>query len=115
MQHDGGRWHCITGFVETGVKPAEQALGELLEETGLRTEDIESLIPGHELTIDDALGQPWVVHTFAAETRVRRLNLNWEHDCYRWTQASKLRRFTNRVPWLDLILEATSGRRGPSD
>ncbi|TWD47065.1 NUDIX domain-containing protein [Arthrobacter sp. AG367] len=112
LPHDGGRWHCITGFVEAGVKPSDQALDELAEETGLRTEDIISLHPGEALTIHDNSGQPWLVHTYIAETSMRRLTLNWEHDCYRWTQANKSRRFANRVQWLDLIIEATSGQHG---
>lgn len=64
LPHDGGRWHCITGFVEAGVRPSEQALDELLEETGLRPEDIVSLPPGHELTIDDEWdGHGWSIRT----------------------------------------------------
>ena len=110
LSHDGGRWHCITGFVESGVTPADQALEELSEETGLRHRDILSLVPGFALTIEDSLGQPWLVHTYVAETRVRRLTLNWEHDRYCWTSADKSRRFANRVQWLDLIIEATSGQ-----
>jgi len=110
LPHDGGRWHCITGFVEAGVGPADQALDELAEETGLHQEDILSLAPGELLTIHDGLGQPWLVHTYIAETSVRRLTLNWEHEQYRWTQVHKFRRYANRVQWLDLIIEATTGR-----
>lgn len=107
LPHDGGKWHCITGFVDVGVHSSTQALTELSEETGLQPEDIVSLTPGHSLTISDESGNRWLVHTYVAETDVRRLTLNWENDSYRWAPARHWRRFTNRVPWLDLVIDAT--------
>ena len=65
LAHDRGRWHCVTGYVDPGASPEEQAFRELLEETGLTT------------------------------------------GSYRWTLPGKIARFTNRVSWLDSVLEAT--------
>ena len=107
LHHDRGRWHCVTGYVESGTTPREQAFLELLEETGLERADVADLRVGDELIINDESGAPWVVHTFTAVTSRRRLKLDWEHDSYRWTSPGKTPRFANRVSWLDPVLEAT--------
>ncbi|MET4901155.1 NUDIX domain-containing protein [Paenarthrobacter sp. CC6] len=105
--YDSGLWHCISGFLEPGTAPERQALEELSEETGLEAKDLLDLRPGPPLVIADSTGAPWLVHTFTAVTTRRRLRLDWEHDSYRWATATKTKRFTNRVNWLDNVLEAT--------
>jgi 8-oxo-dGTP pyrophosphatase MutT (NUDIX family) len=109
VAHDQGRWHCITGYVEHGVTPEQQALEELSEETGLRAVDLTELRPGPRLTLADGQGQVWLVHTFTAVTTRRRLTMNWEHDSYRWTAPRKVARFDGRVYWLDDVIEGTYG------
>lgn len=105
--HDRGRWHCVTGYLESGASPREQALQELLEETGLTDADLLDLGAGEELALQDESGGLWTVHTFTAVTSKRRLSLNWEHESCRWTAPSKTARFANRVSWLDSVLRAT--------
>jgi 8-oxo-dGTP pyrophosphatase MutT (NUDIX family) len=108
VHHDRGRWHCITGYVDPHNSPAQQALEELFEETGLRAIDIDNLTGGPSLHLDDHQGNRWVVHTFRAVTERRRLTINWEHDSYRWVTPSALTRFSNRVSWLDEVVLASS-------
>lgn len=105
--HDRGLWHCITGYVEAGTTPEQQAIEELCEEAGLEANDLLDLRQGSDLVVADRFGTPWLVHTFTAVTSRRRLKINWEHDSYRWTTARKAKRFTNRVMWLDSVLDAT--------
>lgn len=107
VQSDQGRWHCITGFLEPGLSPSEQALEELREEAGLRPADLTELAPGPTLLLEDSRGACWAVYTFTAVTARRRLEINWEHTSFRWTSRRKAKRFSNRVPWLDAVLEAT--------
>jgi 8-oxo-dGTP pyrophosphatase MutT (NUDIX family) len=107
LGHDSGRWHCITGFVEAGATPEQQALEELFEETGLQAKDLLDLRQGPDLVVPDGSGTPWLVHTFTALTSRRRLKIDWEHDSYRWTAPHKAKRFANRVGWLDNVLAAT--------
>ncbi|WP_223981901.1 NUDIX domain-containing protein [Arthrobacter sp. NicSoilB8] len=107
LNHDRGRWHCVTGFLEADVSPRQQASRELFEETGLRSSDLLGLRQGPALLLNDDSGRPWVVHTFTAVAARRRLEIDWEHDSYRWTAPGKTRRFTNRVSWLDVVLGAT--------
>lgn len=107
LVYDSGRWHCITKFVEAGATPEQQALEELFEETGLEAKDLLDFRPGADLVVPDEAGNPWLVHTFVAFTSRRRLHLNWEHDCYRWAAPHKVKRFVNRVRWVDSVLVAT--------
>ena len=106
--HDRGRWHCITGYLEPGVSPDEQACMELLEETGLTVNDLIAFRQGAPLRLLDRGGNPWLVHTFTAVTERRRLTLNDEHDDFRWAVPSRVKRFSNRVPWLDQVVEAAN-------
>ncbi|WP_180987475.1 NUDIX domain-containing protein [Arthrobacter sp. AFG20] len=105
--HEGGLWHCITGYLEPGVSPRQQALVELEDEAGLTLQDLAGFESRDPLLISDDGGNPWVVHTFTAVSKRRRLVINDEHDTYRWTVPSKISRFSNRVPWLDNVLQGT--------
>jgi 8-oxo-dGTP pyrophosphatase MutT (NUDIX family) len=109
--HDRGRWHCITGYLESGASPEEQAIAELIEETGLTENDLIDFRQGVPLRLTDHGGNPWLVHTFTAVTPRRRLSINDEHDTFRWTAPSKVRRYSNRVAWLDHVLEAAAKTR----
>jgi 8-oxo-dGTP pyrophosphatase MutT (NUDIX family) len=106
--HDRGRWHCITGYLEPGVSPEEQACVELREETGLTGNDLIGFRQGAPLRLLDQGGNPWLVHTFTAVTDRPRLTLNDEHDGFRWALPSTVKRFSNRVPWLDQVVEAAN-------
>lgn len=108
VSHDQGKWHCVTGYVETDFLPVQQALHELYEETGLMLADLTGLDEGPVLTLPDARGRAWQVHTFRAQTLQRRLTTNWENTAYRWVLPRRLRRFDGRVSWLDDVLEAVA-------
>jgi 8-oxo-dGTP pyrophosphatase MutT (NUDIX family) len=103
-----GMWHCITGYVEDGVEPAEQALAELCEETGLLSEEVLELESCGVLRLLDVDGGTWDVHTFRARTERRRLALNWEHVAYRWVSAKAVPRFDGQVSWLRDVLAAAA-------
>ncbi|GAA0671805.1 hypothetical protein GCM10009535_59420 [Streptomyces thermocarboxydovorans] len=106
VSHDAGLWHCVTGFAEDGCTPRVQALLELFEETGLLVAELTAFRTGPVLELGDDRGGFWKVHTFHAETERRRLQLNWEHDSYRWVRPRFLVRFDGQVPWLRHVLSA---------
>lgn len=106
VDHDRGLWHCITGYLEAGATPTEQALVELHEETGLTVADLDTFAPGDVLQLPGADEELWTVHTFRAETSRRRLILNAEHDVYKWVEVKALSRFSNTVEWLGPALAA---------
>lgn len=106
-EHECGRWNCIIGYLKPAVSPGQQALTALWEVAGLTWQDLGGFEAGEPLPIFDDSGNPWLVHTFTAVSKRRRLVINDEHDTYRWTVPSKISRFSNRVPWLDTILQNT--------
>ena len=103
VSHDKGMWHCITGYLEPGTAPMQQALNELVEEVGVHAETLLDFRAGPALVITSG-AEPWLIHTFTAVTSQRRLRIDWEHDSYRWIAPTKVKRFGNRVAWLDDVL-----------
>src|SRR5713101_9458525 len=62
------RWAGISGFVETGVTPDEQAFTEIREETGLQREQVRMLRRGAVVEhVDASLGRHWVIHPYLFE------------------------------------------------
>src|SRR6266581_2087579 len=63
------RWAGISGFLEGGVTPDEQAYTEIREETGLQREQVRMLKRGaiveHE---DESIRRHWYIHPFLFET-----------------------------------------------
>src|SRR5262249_16216053 len=63
-----GAWGGISGYVEPGVTPLQQAYQELSEEAGLAQQDLRLLRAGEPLAFrDEAIGQSWVVHPYLFE------------------------------------------------
>lgn len=108
VSHDRGLWHCITGRLERANEPLIQATIELAEETGLNAVNLLSFEPGPVLHLRGESGDLWTVHTFVAQTEVRRLTLNWEHDSFRWTSPRNVSRIDGQVPWLRDVLIAVA-------
>src|SRR5690242_5800180 len=62
------RWAGISGFIEPGISPEEQAYTELREETGLQPPQVRLLKRGEIVEhIDEDLGRRWLVHPFLVE------------------------------------------------
>ncbi len=98
-----GRWHCVTGFVDDGVGPLDQALTELDEETGLAGQAVRLVAAPPPLRIErPEQGRIWVIHPFLFETASPELRLDWEHDEYRWIDPSDLAT-TDCVPWVRTV------------
>ena len=96
-----GRWAGVSGSVEAGSTPIEQAIQEIEEETGLSNADAIPILAGQSLDfVDDALNWRWVVHPFrfrvSDEAKIR---LDWEHSEARWIEPAQLERMST-VPRL---------------
>ena len=95
-----GRWHCVTGFLEPGVLPLEQAITEIAEETGLNAPTVRLVSAPEPLRMErPSQGWVWVIHPFLFETDSPTLRLDWEHDEYRWIDPSDLDA-SDCVPWI---------------
>jgi ADP-ribose pyrophosphatase YjhB (NUDIX family) len=83
-----GAWAGISGYLEPGITPREQAYTELSEEAGLGRTDVQLLRTGEPLTFFDAqLGQSWTVHPFLfALLSPERVRTDWEATEHRWVR-----------------------------
>lgn len=88
--HDRGRWHCITGYLESGGTPEEQALAELREQTGLTENELTKFHQGAPFLLADHERNPWLVHTFTVVTPRRRLRINDENNAFPWAAPSRI-------------------------
>ena len=101
-----GRWHCVTGFIDDGVGPLEQALTEIAEETGLAGDAVSLVASPPPIRIErPEQGWVWIIHPFLFDATVLDLRLDWEHDDYRWIDPADLTS-TDCVQWVRTVWES---------
>jgi 8-oxo-dGTP diphosphatase len=95
------RWAGISGYIEPGCSPLEQAFQEINEETGLSKDEVELLKEGFPLeVIDETLGKIWVVHPFRFKVDTpEKIQIDWEHSEYKWIEPEEIKNY-NTVPGL---------------
>jgi 8-oxo-dGTP diphosphatase len=81
-----GKWAGVSGFIEQGVSPLEQARSEMKEEAGLGADDVELVQEGQPLdVIDVELGRRWIVHPFRFKVlEPENIRIDWEHTEAKW-------------------------------
>jgi ADP-ribose pyrophosphatase YjhB (NUDIX family) len=105
------RWAGISGFLEEGVSPEEQAYTEIFEETGLRRQQVRLLKRGKVVEhLDEDLGRRWLVHPFLVEVLApEAITLDWEAQDIRWIAPAELASYET-VPQLhEAFLSAEQG------
>ena len=107
------RWGGISGFVEEGVTPDEQAFTEIREETGLQREQIRMLRRGAVVEVEDpAIGRHWYVHPFLFEVLTPdAINLDWEATEKRWIEPAELRNYETVPKLQEAYVSATQGKK----
>jgi 8-oxo-dGTP diphosphatase len=95
-------WAGISGFIEPGVTPDDQAYTEIREETGLQGEQIRMLKRGKVIEYEDAsIGRHWYIHPFLFEVLTPdAITLDWEATTMRWIVPSEIESLQT-VPKLD--------------
>ncbi len=95
------RWAGISGFIEAGVSPEEQAYTEIREETGLQRPQVRLLKRGEIVEhVDEELGRRWLVHPFLVEVlEPEAIKLDWEAEEMRWIAPAELENYAT-VPKL---------------
>ncbi len=87
-----GLWSVVTGYLEAGIAPVDQAWLELAEELGLGTPEIRlsrSLPPIPLASV--VSGKQFVVHPFLFEAVDEcEATLNWEHTDVAWVEPERL-------------------------
>lgn len=81
-----GKWAGISGYIESGITPYEQAITEIWEEAGLDGLDIELVIQGIPLeVIDPQMERKWVVHPYRFRiAEPDKIQIDWENTELRW-------------------------------
>ncbi len=102
-----GKWAGISGYIEPGVSPEQQARTELREEAALGPEDVslvEAGIPLH--APDPAVDTDWVVHPFLFAVKdPGKVRTDWEATEARWIPIESIVEFET-VPKLQEALSA---------
>ncbi len=95
------RWAGVSGYIEPGCNPLEQALQELNEEARLSKDDVKLLKEGLPLKVtDEILGKIWVVHPFRFQVDTpEKIQIDWEHSECRWIEPEEIKNY-NTVPGL---------------
>jgi 8-oxo-dGTP diphosphatase len=88
-----GHWAGVSGYLEPGVTPEQQAYTELREETTLAPEHVRLLAAGQPLPVHDpAAGLEWVVHPFLFLVLApERIRTDWEARDSAWVAPEEVR------------------------
>jgi 8-oxo-dGTP diphosphatase len=107
------RWAGISGFIEEGVSPEEQAYTEIREETGLQGAQVRLLKRGAVVEhIDEALGRRWQVHPFLGEIlEPDAIKLDWEAEEMLWIVPTELANYETVPKLQEAFLSANQGER----
>ena len=81
-----GKWAGVSGYIEAGSTPSQQAWAEIKEEAGLDGDDVQLVQEGQLLQVVDAeLGRRWIVHPFRFRVlRPEKMKIDWEHTEAKW-------------------------------
>ena len=87
-----GAWAGVSGYLEAGVTPLEQAYTELREETGLDSDSVTLVRAGAPLLVEDSAHDlRWLVHPFLFTLQSGKdLRLDWEALEMRWVRPDAL-------------------------
>jgi 8-oxo-dGTP diphosphatase len=102
-----GKWAGVSGYIEANERPLIRALKEIEEETGLTNKNVQILREGGPLEAADDMRSDiivWVVHPFCFRTNNNVVNLDWEHDQYKWVNPDEIENF-DTVPRLKEALD----------
>ena len=97
-----GKWAGVSGYIEKSEEPVRRAITEIEEETVFTNENIKFLEEGKPLEAADNMRPDhitWVVHPFFFRSNTDDVQLDWEHDAYKWINPSEMEKF-DTVPRL---------------
>ncbi len=100
-----GRWAGISGYLEPGTQPLQQALQEIQEEAGIAPSHVRLMAQAEPLSVADGNLQ-WLVYPFIFELLPpSEPVLDWEHTEARWIDPKEFDSFET-VPGLKAAFTA---------
>jgi 8-oxo-dGTP diphosphatase len=104
-------WAGVSGFVEPGVTPDEQAYTEIREETSLQREQVHMLRRGAVVEyIDAELRRHWYVHPFLFDVLTPdAIQTDWEAVNMRWIDPATLSSYETVPKLLEVYNSAMHG------
>ncbi len=105
------RWAGISGFVEPGVTPDDQAYTEIREETGLQRDQVRMLKRGSVIEHADAsLNRHWYIHPYLFEVLTPdAIKLDWEATEMRWIAPAELGNYETVPKLVEAYESAVNG------
>lgn len=104
-------WAGISGFVEPGVSPEEQAYTEIREETGLQAEQVRLLKYGHVVEVDNPeVNRHFIVHPFLFEVLAPdTIKTDWEAVEMRWIKPDEINNYQTVPKLMEAYQSALQG------
>jgi len=107
-----GLWGGVAGYVEELEDPYDTAVKEIQQETGIDLDDLELVRKGSPIEFSDTYDgrrYDWIVYPFLFHIESKELvQIDWEHEEYRWVSPSELKKF-DTVPGLDDVVAQLLG------
>lgn len=102
-----GKWAGISGFVEPGVSPDEQAYTEIREETTLQRDQVRMLRRGTVVEYSDSeLNRHFYIHPFLFEVfNPEQIKTDWEAVDMNWIDPAELGKYET-VPKLQEVYDS---------
>jgi len=87
-----GKWAGVSGYIEPGITPSQQAWTEIKEEAGLDAGDVTLVQEGLPLeVVDSEIGKKWIVHPFRFQVlRPEKIKIDWEHTEAKWIDPEEI-------------------------
>ena len=106
-----GQWAGISGFVEPGVTPDEQAYTEIREETSLQREQVRMLRRGAVVEhLDPSLNRHFYIHPFLFGVLTpEAIHTDWEAVEMRWIMPTELANYETVPKLLEVYASALNG------
>ena len=110
-----GLWSVVTGYIEPGIEPEQQAWTELLEELALCPPAVRLIRRLDAVPLESpSSGKQFLVHPFLFECEPSpEVRINWEHDDLQWVDPSRLEA-PDCVSWQWALVRALLQPQGTS-
>lgn len=106
LDHYPGYWNGISGYLDDNSSLEEKVKEELLEETGVGSDKIESITLGNVFDQEEPrYKKTWIVHPVLVKIKTNEVRTDWEADDYKWVKPSDLQEL-NLLPGFDAVLKA---------